>query len=118
METLLDHHLATFDRWLQPHFISLRASTRSWRYYLTVITLLDQLDQKEYNWKPLSVILQHEFPFTSDKALDLFQDTTTIEFSRIMSKFLMDRQRAKSFWVNSQKYGDLARHILEFVCDK
>jgi len=52
--------------------------------------------------------------------LDLFDGTEVakIELSRILSTFLMDRERAGFFWVNSQKYTDLARYILEFLRDK
>ena len=119
METLLDRHLAIFDRWLRAHLslMSLDASTRCWRNYLTVITLLDQLNPKEYNWEQVSEIL--EDPFIFIKLRDLFGKTKVIiEFSRIVGKFLMDRERAQSFWINSQKYADLARCILEFLHDK
>ena len=117
-ETLLDYHLATFDRWLQRELLPI--SSWSWRYYLAAITLLDQLDPKEYNWRQLRVILQDPFLFIPDKSLqDLFGGTkTNIEFSRIVSKFLLDRERARSLWVNSQTYADLARQVLEFMCDK
>ena len=68
------------------------------------------------------MILQDKSPITFDKLLQPGPFGRTkilnIEFSRIVSRFLMDRERAKSFWVNSQKYGDLARCILEFMCDK
>ena len=51
--------------------------------------------------------------------LELFGETELrIEFSRIVSKFLMDRERAGFFCVNSQKYADLARRLLEILCDK
>jgi hypothetical protein len=99
----------------------LSGSTPPWPYYPTVITLLDQLDRKEYNWKHLPEVLQNQYLFgTGDgKVMDLFGGTkTSIESSRIVSKFLMDRERAKSLWVNSQKYADLARFILEFIRDK
>jgi hypothetical protein len=85
--------------------------------YLPVVTLLDQLDPKEFNWKQVSVILQDRSPFAELRLL--FGGTkSNIEFSRIMSKFLLDRERAGLFWVNSQKYADLASHLLEFLRDK
>ena len=115
-ETLLDRHLATFDGWLQVHFMSLFPSSRS-RYCLTVVTLLDQLDPKEYNWMQHPVILQDLF--VSNNMLDLVgRMKANIEFSQIVSKFLTDRERAGLFWVNSQKYADLARYLLEFLHDK
>jgi hypothetical protein len=115
-KTLLDHHLATFDAWLQVHFMSLFPSSQSY-YCLTVVTLLDQLDSKEYNWMQHPVIL--EDLFISDNLLDLIDRMkTNIEFSQIVSKFLMDRKRAGLFWVNSQKYADLARYLLEFLHNK
>jgi hypothetical protein len=118
-ETLLDHHLATFDGWLQAHLMSLSASSRSWPHYLAVITLLDQLDPKGYNWKQLPVMLQDPFlSISNDKLVDLFGGAkTSIEFSRILSKFLMDRERAGFFWVNFQTYADLAGYILEILRD-
>ena len=115
-ETLLDRHLATFDRWLQGQ-LSLSASSRT-HYYLTVVALFDQLDLKEYNWQQqVLVILQdHLLPA---KLFDLFGGTkANIEFSRIVSKFLIDQERAGLFWVNSQKYADLVWYILEFLRDK
>ena len=89
-------------------------------YYLTVVTLLDQLSPKEYNWQRLSVILQGQLPIVCPvKLRGLFGGTkSNIEFSRLVSRFLMDRERAGLFWVNSQTYADLARYILEFLGDK
>ena len=116
METLLDRHLATLETWLQAYFKSL--SVPSWSYYhLTVVTLLDQLDPKEFRWRQVEEILQAtNLPV---KFSDLFDDTgLNIEFTRIVSEFLMDRDRAGFFWVNSQTYVDLARYILEFLRDK
>jgi hypothetical protein len=115
---LLDRHLAAFDAWLQVEF-KYRSSPRI-HYYLAVVTLLDQLNPKEFNWQRVLVILQHQLPFfPSDKFLDLFDEPeANIELSRIVSKFLMDRKRAGSFWVNSEKYADLAMYLLKFLCDK
>jgi len=119
METLLDHHLATFDRWLCAHFKSL--TTSSWlHYYLAVVTLLDQLNPELFDWHQVSVILQHRLPFTlCNKLLDLFAaPELNIEFTRIVSKFLMDRDRAGCLWVNSHNYADLATPILEILRDE
>ena len=116
-ETLLDHHLATFDRWLQAQFMSLSASSRTLDN-LTVAALLDQLDPKEYNPRQLSVLLEDLFQFVSEKLLHLIaRMKENMEFSRIVSKFLMDRDRAGSLWVNSQMYANLAMHLLKFLCD-
>ena len=83
-----------------------------------VVTLLDQLDPKEYNWQQVSVILPCRPLFCSDFP-DLFSEIKeNIGFWRIVSKFLMDQERAGQFWVNSQRYADLARYILEFLRDK
>ena len=118
-ETLLDRHLAAFNGWLQAHFMPLSAPSQS-HYYLTIVTLLDQLDPKEYNWRLVSVILQGRLPSVLLRKLrDLFGGTTANkEFSWIVSKFLMDRERAGLLWVNSQKYADLARYILKFLRNK
>ena len=116
---MLDRHLTTFDRWLKRHLSSLSASPR-FHYHLTVVALLDQLDPKEFNWQQISVILQHRLSIVLlSKLRDLFGGTkANIEFPRIMSKFLMDRERAGSFWVISQEYADLARYILGFLQDR
>jgi hypothetical protein len=97
----------------------LSAPSRS-HYYLTIVTLLHQLDPKEYNWRLVSVILQGRLPSVLLRKLrDLFGGTTeNIEFSWIVSKFLMDRERAGLLWVNTQKYADLARYILRFLRNK
>jgi hypothetical protein len=119
---LLDRHLATFDGWLQAQLRSLSAS--SWPYYyLAIVTLLDQLDPKEYNWLGLSMILRDLFrvvnlPFIPEKLRDLFGGTKYIEFSRIVSKFLMERDRAGFFWVNPQTYVILATQFLKILRDK
>jgi len=85
--------------------------------YLQAVTLLDQLDPKEFNCQQVSVILQDRSP--SAQLHLLFGGTkSNIEFSQIVSRFLMDRERAGFFWVNSQKYADLARYILELLRDK
>ena len=116
-ETLVDHHSATFDAWLRELFMSLSPSSLSHYYYLAVVTLLDQLNPKEYNWECVSVILRSRLPST--ELLDLFDwIKADVEFSRILSKFLMDRERAGFLWVNPQRYVDLTRKILGFLRDK
>jgi len=92
-------------------------SFSSWpHYYLTVITLLDRLDPKEYHLKRVSVILRGQLPLVLISAFD--GTKPSVEFCRIVSKFLVNRERAGFFWVNSQKYADLARYILDFLRDK
>ena len=85
-------------------------------HFLTILTLLDQLDPEDYDWMQLPVLLQHPLSLVSTYVLDLTKEN--IEFSRIVSRFLMDQERAGFFWVNSQKYADLARHILKILSDK
>ena len=89
-------------------------------YYLTVVTLLDQLDPKEFRWQQVSIILQHQLPFLSPENLTSLFDGTkfNIEFIRIASKFLVTRHRAGSLWVNSHNYAGLATYILEILRDK
>ena len=118
METLLDHHLASFDAWLRAYFVFLDAA--SWRHrYLAVLTLLDQLNPEQFDWHQVSVILQYRLSFTLDNLYILFDGTKlNIEFTRILSKFLMDRDRARSLWINSHKYADLATYILKILRDK
>jgi len=98
-------------------------------FLATIITLLDQLDPDDYNWMQLSVLLPNQLESLVSIAngvdpfcvlqVDLFGRTEeNIEFSRIVSKFSMDRERAGFFWVNSQKYADLARYILEFLYER
>ena len=100
--------------------MSLPAPSLSWHHYLAVITLLDQLDLKEYNWKQVSVILRVQLPIIPPaKFLDLFDETkSNKELSRIVSKFLMDQDRAGPLWVNHQIYVDLATQLLKILCDK
>jgi len=116
METLLDRHLATFDTWLQTWLMSLTGSSQP-HYYLAVVTLLDQLDLKKFTWQQVSVILQHKLtgPFMG---LLFGEPELYIEFTRIVSKFLMDRDRAGSLWLNSHNYADFATYILETLRDK
>ena len=114
METLLDCHLAIFDRWLQAQFMPINQS-----HNYAVVTLLDQFDPKECNWEGLKVILPHSFPFFPRTLCSLFGGTKSdLEFSRIVSKFLMDRDRAGSLWVNSQMYVNLATPFSEILRDE
>ena len=120
METLLDRHLATFDRWLQTYLMSSTVSLQP-HYYLAVVTLLDQLDLKIFYWPLASVILQCQLPgvFMPSKLLNLFgRAGLNIEFIQIVSKFLTDRDRAGSLWVDSRRYAGLAMDILCVLCDK
>jgi hypothetical protein len=121
METLLDCHLATFDAWLHAHFMPLHATLLS-HSYLAAVTLLDQLNPKHFDWSQVSVILQHQLPSTLNNKFFFLLDgmgvKLNIEFTRIVSKFLMDQDRAGSLWVDSHKYADLASYILEILRDK
>ena len=96
------------------------SASSSSHYYLTVITLLDQLDPEEYKWEWVSVTLRNLLLFVSDKLLDVIDEMSAnfTEFSRLVSKFLMDRERTGFLWVNSQRYADLTRYILYFLCNK
>jgi hypothetical protein len=117
METLLDRHLETFDEWLQARCISLSATPLS--HYLAVFMLLDQLDPKEDNWVQLSLILEGRPSFVPENLRVLFDGMkSNIEFSRIVSEFLMDRNRAGSLWVNLQTYVNLATQLLSILRDK
>jgi len=120
METLLDRHLATFDTWLQTCFVSFLTASSPPYHYFTVVTLLDQLDLKNFTWLQVKVILQHHSPLTSfDNPAILFGGTKfNIEFIQRTSKFLMDRDRAGSLWVDSHKYAGLATYISEILGDK
>ena len=118
METLLDHHLASFDAWLRAHFVSFDAPPP--RHYLAVLTLLDPLNPKQFHWYQISAILQHQLtaPYIN-YFYDLFdRRKLNIEFTRIVSKFLMDRDRAGSLWIDSYNYADLATYILKILGDK
>jgi hypothetical protein len=118
METLLDRHLAAFDEWLQAEFMYLSASSRS--HYLAVVTLLDQLDPKVCNWQWISLLLEGESSFFAEHLLQVLFDGTKshIEFSQIVSKFLLDRNRAGSLWVNLQTYVNLGTQFLKILRDK
>jgi hypothetical protein len=86
-------------------------------HYFAVVTLLDQLDPKEYKWERVSVILQGEF--LPAHCFDLFGGTKeNIQYSRIVSKFVMDGARAGLLWVNSQTYVNLATYVLDILRDK
>ena len=84
-------------------------------HFLAAVTILAQLDPQAYNWDWLSLILQAPSSITP-LALDILG--TDIEFTRIVSKFLVDRDRAGSLWVNSQSYADLTNYVLRFLHDK
>jgi len=89
--------------------------------FFAVVTLLDSLDPKECNWLQLQALLQEEFQLISnrDVLLDLIvRIKASMEFCRIVSKFLMDRHRAGSLWVNAETYENLASRFLRILCDK
>ena len=109
---MLDHHLETFDGWFQAHIMPVFAGSN----FFAVITLLDQLDPKEYNPTRLLVLLQQRFPFFSQKLPQLItRMKANMEFSRIVSKFLMDRDRAGLLWVSPQTYVNLVTQILKIL---
>ncbi|KIM44125.1 hypothetical protein M413DRAFT_375322 [Hebeloma cylindrosporum] len=124
-ETLLDHYLSV--RWhgfreRLPHLI-FHSSSRTHLIHLAVVTLLDQLDPTERDWHGFSMILDEEI---SNKSLlsiredldNLFGCTESRKAGlRILSRFLMDRERAGLFWVNSQTYVELAKILLETLCN-
>jgi len=120
METLLDRHLATFDTWLQAGFMSLTGSSLP-HNYLTVFTLLDQLNLKQFDWHQVSVILRHQ-SLSYDlfaKLIILCEGTTpNIEFIQIVSKYFMDRDRAGSLWVDPRRYAGLAMDVLCILHDE
>jgi len=92
-------------------------------HFFAVITLLDQLDPKAYNGKGLSMILRHQFhvpnldfvPYMLGGDID---GKLNIEFTQIVSKFLMDRVRAGSLWVTPQMYVNLTTRVLEILHDE
>ena len=99
--------------------MSLYARASSWSHYLAVVTLLDQLDPKEYEWEMLSVIIQKESSPPPVQFIGLFHGIkSNREFSQIVYKFLMDRDRAGSCWVNLQTYVNLATQFLKILRDK
>jgi hypothetical protein len=118
METLLDRHSATFDTWLHTRLMPLNATSRP-HYYLAVVTLLDQLNPKQFDWHHVSMILQHQLSVTVlDTLLPLFGGMgfkSNIEFTRIVSKFLMDRDRAGPLWVNSHNHADLGTSVVRLI---
>jgi len=97
------------------------SSSTEW-HFLAVIALLDQLDPEEYTcyWETFEVILQEASQIIPGRTYDPLDGTRklNIEFIPILSKFLKDRDRAQSLWVNSQKYANLARCLLELLRDK
>jgi hypothetical protein len=110
---LLDRHLATFDRWLQEYLVSSSPGS----HFLAVFTLLDQLDPEEYNSQALSAILHGGLPLVSPLHL-LGGTQLNMEFTRILSKFLMDRNRAGSLWVNPHMYMKLVTPFSKILRDK
>ena len=90
-------------------------------HFIAIVTLLDQLHPEEYDWQQVWVILQSQSPliFYYAKLFYLFGEMkANIEFSRMVSKFLMDRDRAGSLRVDSQTYANLAMYLLKFLSDR
>ena len=89
-------------------------------HFCAIVTLLDQLDPEEYNWQQVWVILQGQSQTVFHiKLLHLFnQMKANVEFSRMVSKFLMDQDRAGPLWVDSQTYAKLAMDLLKFLSDR
>ena len=98
---------------------SINIDSPKWRCYLAVVTLLDQLDPKEYDWERVSVIIeQGQLKDLSINWRVLFGGMNVgVQFSRILSKFLMAPERASIFSVILY-YVDLVRYILDYLCDK
>jgi hypothetical protein len=96
--------------------MSLSAASRS--HYLAVVALLDQLDPKLYNWPWLLVILDDQSVLTQELIFLVNGPKLSMKFSGMLSKFLMDRNRAGSLWVNPQMYVNLAIQLLNILHDK
>jgi len=92
--------------------------------YLSCVTVyLNQLDPEEYNhyWKTSEAVILRRTLDIVPNTFDPLGVTTrklNIEFIRILSKFLKDPDRARTLWVNSQKYADLVRYLLELLRNK
>jgi hypothetical protein len=95
-------------------------------HYLAVVTLLDQLDPKELNWSELLRILGDRLQSPSDGPQfglhaifgGMKPHLEFLEFSGTAVKFLTDRDRAGSLWVNPQMYVNLATQLFKILHDK
>jgi hypothetical protein len=80
---------------------------------------VDQLDLKEFEWSQLSQNLEDQSLLPPSGFMDfhdIFDNTkSNIEFSQTVSKFLMDRNRAGSLWVNLQMYVNLGTQLLKIL---
>jgi len=127
-ETLLDHHLPAFDRWLQlklQHWNYLSSSLLL--YCLTVITIVDQLnvDSEGFNWQAFFVPLVNKWvpiirdlKFVVHGLTELFvgMEPSQMACSRIVSKFLTNPGRAgDTYCVDSWAYMNLSKKLLQIL---
>jgi hypothetical protein len=132
----LDHHLAVIDGWLQAQllpWVSFSLSSFSLlSYFLAAVTLVDQLDPEEFNWERFSLSVQDDGASDDGASenlihvgraltepVNLFDGTVSqTAYSQTVSKFLTDRVRAGTFWVNSWTYVELAMQLLKTLHNK
>jgi len=123
METLLDPHSTVIDTWLRGQLSPWHSPLLS--YFLTGVTLLDQLVLENSYWRTLPVIIQGagasgsflRFFNTLPWLVDLLdRKESQNAFPRVFSRFLMDRARAgQSLWVSPRMYVNLAKKILKIL---
>ena len=125
-ETLLDHHLAAFDEWLREALLLHWGSPSEISLFFTAVTLLDQLnvDPERFNWKLLSLILETEWTtgilasvvLALSKPIKVFDGRESqVAYLQLVSKFLMDRERAGDFCVDSSMYVKLTMQLLDIL---
>jgi len=91
-------------------------------HFFAIYTLLDLLDPEEFNSMSLAALLHLVegrlplLPYFLHTLIGMMK--ANIEFPGIVSKFLMDQDRAGSLWVNSQTYVNLAMHLFKFLSDR
>ena len=125
-ETLLDRHSTAFDEWLREELLFRWGSFSEMSHFLTTVTLLDQLnvDPAGFDWQVLSVLVENKWiteglisvAHTLSKPVRLFDGTKSqVAYLRVVSKFLMDRQRAGDFCVDSSAYTKLTMRLLDIL---
>ena len=114
------------DRWLRRQLLPW-VSSPLLPYFLTLVTILDQLVLEEFNCRTFSMIIliagTSRSPEEIDDALtwlvNLFDSRKSQNtFPRFFSEFLMDPARARSLWVNHQMYTSLTMQLLKILSDK